>query len=47
MANKAELIEKVAGKTNLTKKDSESVLKAFVEVVQQQIKEQEKNDETR
>ena len=47
MTTKSGLISEIENKTNLTKKDSESVLKAFVEVVQQQIKEQEKNDETR
>ncbi len=47
MAEKAELINEIERKTNLSKKDSESALNAFVEVAVQQIKEQEKNDETR
>ena len=40
--NKAELIAAVAENAELTKKDAEKALKAFVEVVTEQLKEGEK-----
>ena len=36
MANKAELIERVAGKTNLTKKDVTASVDALFEVIQEE-----------
>ena len=36
--NKAELIEAMAGQTELTKKDVEKVLKSFVDVVSSELK---------
>jgi len=35
--NKAELIDKMAKETGLTKKDSESALKAFIEIVSKEL----------
>lgn len=40
--NKTELIAAVAGKTELTKKDTEKVLKAFTDVVAEELKKGEK-----
>ena len=40
--NKAELISAVAQKAELSKKDSEKVLKAFVDVVAEELKKGEK-----
>lgn len=40
--NKAELVTAVAEKAELTKKDSEKVLKAFVDVVTEELKKGEK-----
>ena len=40
--NKAELVTAVAEKAGLTKKDSEKVLKAFVDVVTEELKNGEK-----
>ncbi len=40
--NKAELVSMIAAKSNLTKKDSESALNAFVETVQGALKKGEK-----
>lgn len=40
--NKTELIAAIAEKTELTKKDSEKALKAFTEVVAEQLKKGEK-----
>ena len=40
--NKSELIAKMAEKTEMTKKDSEKVLKAFVESVEEALANQEK-----
>lgn len=40
--NKTELVAAIAEKTQLTKKDSEVALKAFVEVVSEQLKKGEK-----
>ena len=40
--NKAELVSMMAAKSNLTKKDSESALNAFVETVQTALKNGEK-----
>lgn len=42
MANKAELIERVAGKTNLTKKDVTASVDALFEVIQEALKDGEK-----
>ncbi|MBQ7668782.1 MAG: HU family DNA-binding protein [Clostridia bacterium] len=36
--NKAELVSMIAAKSNLTKKDSESALNAFIETVQSTLK---------
>lgn len=40
--NKTELVAAIAEKTELSKKDSEKALKAFVEVVSEQLKKGEK-----
>ncbi len=40
--NKAELIAAIAEQTNLSKKDSEAALKAFVDVVSEELKKGEK-----
>ena len=40
--NKAELVAAVAAKTELTKKDSEKALKAFIEVVTEELQKGEK-----
>ncbi len=40
--NKAELVAAIAAKTELTKKDSEKALKAFVDVVTDELKKGEK-----
>ena len=40
--NKADLVSMIAAKSNLTKKDSESALNAFVETVQAALKKGEK-----
>ena len=40
--NKAELVAKVADKTGFKKKDAESVLKAFTDVVAEELKKGEK-----
>ena len=40
--NKADLVSMIAAKSNLTKKDSESALNAFVETVQSALKKGEK-----
>lgn len=40
--NKSELIAKMAEKTEMTKKDSEKVLKAFIESVEEALAAQEK-----
>ena len=40
--NKADLVSMIAAKSNLTKKDSESALNAFVETVQTALKNGEK-----
>lgn len=40
--NKAELVAAIAEKTELSKKDSEKALKAFTEVVEQELKKGEK-----
>ena len=40
--NKAELVESIAKKTGLTKKDSESALNAFVESVTESLKKDDK-----
>ena len=40
--NKTELIAAVAGKTELTKKDTEKVLKAFTDVVAEELKKKAK-----
>ncbi|MGO4960860.1 HU family DNA-binding protein [Jeotgalibaca porci] len=42
MANKAELIEKVAGKTNLTKKEVTATVDALFEVIQETLASGEK-----
>lgn len=42
MANKAELIERVAGKTNLTKKEVTATVDALFEVIQDALKDGEK-----
>lgn len=42
MMNKADLVSMIAAKSNLTKKDSESALNAFVETVQSALKKGEK-----
>lgn len=40
--NKTELVAAIAEKTELTKKDSEKALKAFIDVVSEQLKKGEK-----
>ena len=40
--NKAELVAAIAAKTELSKKDSEKALKAFIEVVSEELKKGEK-----
>jgi len=40
--NKTELVAAIAEKTQLTKKDSEMVLKAFIDVVSEELKKGEK-----
>lgn len=40
--NKTELVTAIAEKTQLTKKDSEMALKAFIDVVSEQLKKGEK-----
>ena len=40
--NKTELVAAIAAKTELSKKDSEKALKAFMEVVSEQLKKGEK-----
>ena len=40
--NKAELVSAIAEKTGLTKKDSEKALKAFIDVVTDELKKGEK-----
>lgn len=40
--NKTELVAAIAEKTELTKKDSESALKAFVDIVSEQLQNGEK-----
>ena len=47
MANKAELIERVAGKTNLTKKDVTASVDALFEVIQEALKDGEKSSSYR
>lgn len=42
MANKAELIERVAGKTNLTKKEVTATVDALFEAIQEALKDGEK-----
>ncbi len=42
MANKAELIEKVAGKTNLTKKEVTATVDALFEAIQEALQNGEK-----
>lgn len=42
MANKAELVEKVAGKTNLTKKDVTATVEALFETIQEELAAGEK-----
>lgn len=42
MANKAELIERVAGKTDLTKKEVTATVDALFEVIQEALKDGEK-----
>ncbi|UJF14827.1 HU family DNA-binding protein [Jeotgalibaca sp. MA1X17-3] len=42
MANKAELIERVAGKTDLTKKEVTATVDALFEVIQEALQEGEK-----
>ncbi|EKB56230.1 HU family DNA-binding protein [Facklamia hominis] len=42
MANKAELVEKIAGKTNLTKKDVTATVEALFESVEEFLAEGEK-----
>jgi DNA-binding protein HU-beta len=39
--NKAELINAIAKKTDLSKKDTEATLKAFVEVVEKELKKKD------
>ena len=40
--NKSELISKIAEKSNLTKKDAELALKAFIESVEEALENKEK-----
>ena len=40
--NKTELVAAIASKTNITKKDSEAALKAFIDVVGEELKKGEK-----
>ena len=40
--NKAELVAAIADKTELSKKDSEKALKAFIDVVTEELKKGEK-----
>ena len=40
--NKTELVAAMAGQTNLSKKDAEAALKAFVDVVSEELKKGEK-----
>ena len=40
--NKAELVAAIAAKTELSKKDSEKALKAFIDVVSEELKKGEK-----
>jgi DNA-binding protein HU-beta len=40
--NKAELISSIAEKSNLTKKDAETALKAFVESIEESLEKREK-----
>ncbi len=40
--NKAELISSIAEKSNLTKKDAETALKAFVESIEEALEKREK-----
>ncbi|MCW6659862.1 HU family DNA-binding protein [Aerococcaceae bacterium NML191292] len=42
MANKADLVEKVAAKTNLTKKDVTATVEALFEVIQEELAAGEK-----
>ena len=42
MANKAELVEKVAAKTNLTKKDVTATVEALFETIQETLSKGEK-----
>ncbi|MCW6653166.1 HU family DNA-binding protein [Aerococcaceae bacterium NML210727] len=42
MANKADLVEKVAAKTNLTKKDVTAAVEALFEVIQEELAAGEK-----
>ena len=41
--NKTELVAAIADKTELSKKDSEKALKAFIDVVGEELKKGEKN----
>ncbi len=36
--NKSELAERIAGETNLARRDVDQVLKAFIETIQQEVK---------
>ena len=40
--NKTELVAAMAGQTNLSKKDAEAALKAFIDVVSEELKKGEK-----
>ena len=40
--NKSELISSMSAKSNLTKKDSETILKAFIESVEETLEKKEK-----
>lgn len=40
--NKTELVAAIASKANITKKDSEAALKAFIDVVGEELKKDEK-----
>ncbi len=42
--NKTELVAAIAEKTELTKKDSEKALKAFIDVVSEQLKKVKKSN---
>ena len=40
--NKSELADRIAGETNLSRRDVDQVLKAFIETIQQTVKKGEK-----